>query len=67
VHLLAGLEEPLGVAAVDVTMVEGDQAARRVEYVDGRCVEPVCVANRVGEHHPEPEPVGQPGHPGGMG
>ena len=69
VHLLAGLQEPLGVAAVEVTDVHRHQPAGGVEYVDGRRVQPVGEADRVGEHGP-PAPAGaesgQPGHPGGV-
>ena len=67
VHLLAGLEEALGVAAVDVTPVEGDQPPGRVEDVDDRGVAAVGVAHGVGEHRADPLAVGEPGHPGGVG
>ena len=40
VHLLAGLQEPLGVAAVEVADVERHQPAGGVEHVDGGGVEP---------------------------
>ena len=53
-HLLAGLEEPLGVAAVEVAPVERHQPAGGVEDVDGRRVEPVGVADGVGEDGAEP-------------
>ena len=66
-HLLAGLEEPLGVAAVDVAPVEGDQPAGGVEDVDGGGVAAVGVADRVAEHRAEPGLPGDPRHPGGVG
>ena len=66
-HLLAGLEEPLGVAPVDVAPVEGDQPAGGVEDVDGGGVAAVGVADRVGQHRAEPRLPGHPGHPGGVG
>ena len=67
VHLLAGLEEPFGVAAVEMADVERDQPAGGVEDVDGGGVGPVGVADRVGQHHREPGCPAQPGHPGGVG
>ena len=67
VHLLAGLEEALGVGPVDMTPVEGDQAAGGVEDVDGRGVEAVGVAHGVGQHRAEPGAAGEAGHPGGVG
>ena len=67
VHLLAGLEEPLGVAPVHMPQVERDQPTRGVEDVDGGGVEAVGVAHRVGEQDAEPGLAGHPCHPGGMG
>ena len=49
-HLLARLESALGVDAVDVAGVEGDQPARRVEHVGGGRIEAVGVADGVGQH-----------------
>ena len=56
VHLLAGLQEALGVAAVEVAQVHRHQPPGRVEHVDRRGVEPVGEADRVGEHDREPGP-----------
>ncbi|EON23357.1 DNA polymerase III subunit alpha [Nocardioides sp. CF8] len=66
-HLLAGLQEALGVAAIDMASVQGDESSRRVEHVDGRGVEAVGVAHRVGQHRAQPGLSGDPGHPGGVG
>ena len=49
-HLLAALEARLGVGAVDVAAVEGDQPAGGVEDVGGGRVGAVGVADDVGEH-----------------
>ena len=65
-HLLAGLEEPLGVAAVEVAPVERDQAPGGVEHVDGDRVAAVGVAHRVGEYGGQPGLPGDAGHPGGV-
>ena len=65
-HLLAGLEEALGVAPVDVAQVERDQAPGGVEHVDRGGVGPVGVADRVAEHHAQPGRPGEAGHPGGV-
>ena len=54
VHLLAGLQETLGVAAVEMAQVHRHQSAGRIEYVGRRGVEPVGEADRVGEHHRDP-------------
>ncbi len=68
VHLLAGLQEALGVAAVEVAQVHRDQSSGRVEYVGRGGVEPVGEPDRVGEHDRQPRPSGpgQAGHPGGV-
>ncbi len=65
-HLLAGLQEPLGVAPIDMTDVERDQAPGGVEHVDGGCVGTVGVADGVAEHRPQPRRPGEAGHPGGV-
>ena len=56
-HLLAGLEETLGVAAVEVAQVERHQPPGRVEHVEHGGVGRVGVAHRVGEHGVEPPPA----------
>ena len=69
VHLLAGLQEALGVAPVEVAQVHRDQAAGGVEDVGGGGVEPVGVADRVGDHdrHPREATCARGGHPGHAG
>ena len=54
VHLLAGLQEPLGVAPVEVAQVHRHQPPGRIEHVGRRGVEPVGEADRVGEHDRDP-------------
>ncbi len=65
-HLLAGLHEALGVAAVEVALVERHQPACGVEDVDGGGVAALRVAHRVGEHRPEPGLPGQREGAGGV-
>ncbi len=72
-HLLAGLEEPLGVRpeiggaeVAKLGRAEGDQPAGRVQDVDGRGVAAVGVADGVGEHGADALAVGEAGHPGGV-
>nr|WP_258016942.1 hypothetical protein [Nocardioides marinisabuli] len=65
-HLGPGLQVPLGVAAVDVATVEGDQAPGGVEHVDGGGVAAVGVAHGVGQHRPRTDLLGQREHPGGV-
>ncbi len=66
VHLLAGLEEALRVAPVDVPPVEGHQTAGGVEDVDDRGVAAVGVAHGVGEDRAQPDGAGEAGHPCGV-
>ncbi len=61
-HVFAGFEVSLGVAAIDVAHVEGDEPARRVEDVDGGGQMPVRHAHMVGEDAGEMVSVGQGEH-----
>ena len=65
-HLLAGLEEPLGVAPIEMTAVERDQPPGGVEDIDGRGIASVGVAHGVGEHRAQPGPAGQRRGVGGV-
>ena len=71
VHLLARLEEALGVAAAavgpqvaQVGGAERHQPPGGVEDVDGRGVEAVGVAHGVGQHRGQARSPGDAGHPG---
>ena len=60
VHLLARLQEALGVDPVQVPPIQGHQPSCRVEHVHGDRVAAVGVADRVGQHDAESGPVGDP-------
>ena len=49
-HRLARFEVSLGVAAVDVAQVEGDEPACRVEHIGRHRLDPLGHADGVGEH-----------------
>ena len=58
---------PLGVGAVDVTPVQGDQPAGGVEHVGRGGVAALGVAHLVGQHRRQPDLGGHPGQVGGAG
>ncbi len=66
-HLLAGLEVPLRVAALDVPSVEGDQPAGGVEHIQSGPQPAIGHPYLVGQHGGRPAPVGEGEQSGGVG
>ncbi len=59
-------EEPGSGGAVQVPLVQRDQAANRVQNVDGDRTVAASVTNRVGQHRGDAGLPGQAEHPGGV-
>ena len=66
-HLRPGLQVPLGVGAVDVAPVQGDQPTGGVEHVGRGGVAALGVAHLVGQHRGQTDLGGHPGQVGGAG